>query len=193
MVIKMDPLPRGTGFEFVNDIHGGVIPTNYIPAVEKGIREAMDRGILAGYPVTDFRITLFYGSYHEVDSSEMAFKIAGSLAFKKAMEQCKPIILEPIMNVEVRVPEEYMGSVIGDLNSKRGQVMGMDADGKYQIIKVQAPLGEMHRYSIDLRSIVHGKGSFVMRFDHYAEAPPDVAKKIIESSDRKPKAGEEEE
>ncbi len=191
-VIKMDPLPRGTGFEFVNDIHGGIIPSNYIPAVEKGIREAMEHGILAGYPVTDFRVTLFYGSYHEVDSSEMAFKIAGSLGFKKAMEQCKPTILEPVMLIDVHVPEEYMGAVIGDLNSKRGQVLGVEADGKYQIIKAQVPLGEMSRYSIDLRSIVHGKGSFTMRFSHYAEAPPDTIKKIIETSDRKPHAAEEE-
>ena len=190
-VIKMEPLPRGSGFEFVNDIHGGIIPTNYIPAVEKGIREALEHGILAGYPVVDFRVSLFYGSYHEVDSSDMAFKIAGSMAFKKGMEQCRPIILEPIMNVEVTVPEEYMGAIIGDLNSRRGQVMGMDSVEGVSIIKATAPQAEMLKYSVDLRSIARGRGSFIMRFSHFSEAPPDILKKIIENSDRKQKTEEE--
>lgn len=190
-VIRMEPLPRGSGFEFINDIHGGVIPTNYIPAVEKGIREAKEHGILAGYPVVDFKVVLFYGSYHEVDSSDMAFKIAGSMAFKKAMELCKPTILEPIMNIEVRVPEEFMGAIIGDLNSRRGQVMGMDSEGGWSIVKAQVPQSEIAKYSVDLRSIARGRGSFIQRFSHYAECPPDVQKKVIESSDRKQATEEE--
>jgi len=190
-VIDMEPLPRGSDFEFFNDIHGGVIPSNFIPSIEKGIREAKEHGILAGYPAVDFKVRLHFGSYHDVDSSDMAFKIAGSMAYKKAMEQCKPTILEPVMNVEVRVPEEYMGAVMGDLNSRRGQVMGMEADGSYQVIKAQVPQAEMHRYSVDLRSIARGRGSFIMRFSHYAECPPDVQKKIIETSDRKVKSEDE--
>ncbi|MCR4418890.1 MAG: elongation factor G [Clostridia bacterium] len=179
--IDMAPLPEQE-FEFNETIFGGAVPKQYIPAVEKGIREAMQEGILAGYPVTNLKVTLVDGSYHPVDSSEMAFKIAASLAFKKAMEQAKPVLLEPIMMVEVRVPEEFMGDIIGDLNSKRGRILGMEADGKHQVIRAMAPLAEMYRYAIDLKSITQGRGSFKMQFDHYEEVPAGIADKIIEQA-----------
>ncbi len=178
--IQMEPLPRGAGFEFVDAIVGGAIPKTYIPAVEKGIIEAAERGYLAGFPCVDFKVTLDDGSYHTVDSSEMAFKIAGSLAFRKAIEQANPVLLEPIMNVTVITPDEYMGDIMGDLNGRRGRVMGMDTEGKYQVIKAQVPLAEFQTYAPDLRSMTGGRGMYTMEFSHYDEVPANLAEKIIE-------------
>jgi len=158
--LKLEPLPRGQGFEFIDKIVGGAIPRNYIPAVEKGIVEAMSHGFVAGYPMMDVRVTLYDGSYHEVDSSDMAFKIAGSMGFKNAMDKAKPVILEPIMSMEVTVPEECMGDVIGDLNSRRGKVSGVDTKGNAQVIKAQVPMSEILRYAPDLRSMTSGRGEF---------------------------------
>ena len=186
--IRMEPLERGGKFEFVDAIVGGAIPRNYIPAVEKGIVESAERGFLAGYPVVDIKVTVFDGSYHPVDSSEMAFKIAGSLAFKKAMETAKPVLLEPIMNVEVYAPQEYAGALTGDLTSRRGRLQGLDVKGDTQIIKAQAPMAEMVSYSPVLTSVTGGRGSYLMEFSHYDEVPANIAQKLIEESnkDRKP-------
>ena len=177
--IEMLPLERGSDFEFVNKIVGGVIPRNFIPAVEKGIVEARQSGVVAGYPVVDFRVILYDGSFHTVDSSELAFKIAGSLAFKRAMEQAKPVLLEPIMNVEIIAPKEYMGDLMGDLNSRRGKVQGMDPLGDMQAIRAQVPMAEMLTYGSDLNSLTGGRGSYQMDFSHYDEVPPHLAEKII--------------
>ncbi|GGN06748.1 elongation factor G [Thermus composti] len=177
--IKAEPLPRGSGFEFVNAIVGGVIPKEYIPAVQKGIEEAMQSGPLIGFPVVDIKVTLYDGSYHEVDSSEMAFKIAGSMAIKEAVQKGDPVILEPIMRVEVTTPEEYMGDVIGDLNARRGQILGMEPRGNAQVIRAFVPLAEMFGYATDLRSKTQGRGSFVMFFDHYQEVPKQIQEKLI--------------
>jgi elongation factor G len=177
--VEMSPLPVGTGFEFVDKIFGGAVPRNYIPAVEKGMIEAMERGVLAGYPVVDVRVTLVDGSYHPVDSSEMAFKIAAHLAFKKGFMEAKPILLEPIMNVVVRTPEEFMGDIIGDLNKKRGKILGMEPDGKYQTVKALAPQAELTKYAIDLRSMTQGRADFSVAFDHYEEVPAHQADAII--------------
>ncbi|WP_293171648.1 elongation factor G [Oceanithermus sp.] len=177
--IKAEPMPRGGGFEFINAIVGGVIPKDYIPAVQKGIEEAMQSGPLIGFPVVDLKVTLYDGSYHEVDSSEMAFKIAGSMAIKEAVQKGNPAILEPIMRVEVTTPEEYLGDVIGDLNSRRGHVLGMEARGNAQVISAHVPLAEMFGYATDLRSKTQGRASFVMFFDHYAEVPKQVQEKLI--------------
>lgn len=177
--IKAEPLPRGSGFEFVNAIVGGVIPKEYIPAVQKGIEEAMQSGPLIGFPVVDVKVTLYDGSYHEVDSSEMAFKIAGSMAIKEAVQKGDPVILEPIMRVEVTTPEEYMGDVIGDLNARRGQILGMEPRGNAQVIRAYVPLAEMFGYATDLRSKTQGRGSFVMFFDHYQEVPKQIQEKLI--------------
>ncbi len=177
--IQMEPLPRSSGFEFVDAIVGGSIPRNYIPAVEKGIIEASQKGVLAGYPCVDFRVTLDDGSYHDVDSSEMAFKIAGSLAFKKAVTDAKPVLLEPILGVEVTTPDEYMGDIMGDLNSRRGRVLGMEARGKYQVIKAQVPMSEFLSYAPDLTSMTGGRGMYTMEFSHYDEVPAQIAEKLI--------------
>jgi elongation factor G len=180
--IKLEPNPRGGGYEFVNAIVGGVIPKQYIPAVDKGIQEASTRGILAGYPLIDFKATLYDGSYHAVDSSEMAFKVAGSLAFKKAAEKCKPVLLEPIMHMSVFVPDEYMGDVIGDLSGRRGKVLGSDSNGGITEIQAHVPLSEILKYAPDLRSMTGGQGTFTMEFDHYEECPSQVMEKVIEES-----------
>lgn len=180
--IHLDPLSRSEGFEFADEIKGGVIPTNFIPAVEKGIRSAMKEGPVAGYPVVDVKVTLFYGKHHPVDSSDMAFQTAASMAFKDAMSQGAPVLLEPIMDVEISVPNQFMGDVIGDLNSKRGRVMGVEPSGKRQIIKAQAPLAEMFRYAIDLKSMTSARGSFSMESSHYAQVPNEVSKKIVETA-----------
>ncbi len=177
--IKAEPMPRGGGFEFINAIVGGVIPKEFIPAVQKGIEEAMQSGPLIGFPVVDLKVTLYDGSYHEVDSSEMAFKIAGSMAIKSAVQKGNPAILEPIMRVEVTTPEEYLGDVIGDLNGRRGQVLGMEARGNAQVITAHVPLAEMFGYATDLRSKTQGRASFVMFFDHYAEVPKQVQEKLL--------------
>jgi len=186
--IKMEPLSRGGQFEFVNEIFGGAIPKNFIPAVEKGILESAARGYLAGYPVVDFRVTLYDGSYHDVDSSEMAFKIAGSLAFKKAMEAASPVLLEPIMNVEVYAPDVYAGDLMGDLNSRRGRVQGMDAKAGNQVIKAQVPMSEMLSYAPTLTSMTQGRGDYTMEFSHYEVVPNQIAEKIV-SQAKAAKAG----
>ena len=175
--LELEPLPPGEGFEFVDKIFGGAVPRNFIPTVEKGVRDTMAEGVLAGYPVVDVRVTLFDGSYHSVDSSEMAFKIAASMAFKKGFMDAQPVLLEPILNVEVRVPEAYMGDVIGDLNKKRGRIFGMEPDGKLQVVRAQVPMAEMTRYAVDLRSMTQGRGSFTTSFSHYEEVPPNLAER----------------
>jgi elongation factor G len=177
--IKMEPLARGAGFEFVNDIFGGSIPRNYIPAVEKGVVESAERGFLAGYPVVDFRVTLYDGKYHDVDSSELAFKIAGSLAFKNAMREARPMLLEPIMNVEVYAPEQYSGDLMGDLNSRRGRIQGMDNRAGTTVIKAQVPMAEMLTYATDLTSMTQGRASYTMEFSHYDTVPQQIAEKVI--------------
>jgi elongation factor G len=191
--IKMEPLPRGAGFEFVNDIFGGAIPKNFIPAVEKGIIEAASKGYLAGYPVVDFRVILFDGSYHEVDSSEIAFKLAGSKAFKKCMEQAKPCLLEPIMNVEISVPENYAGDIMGNLNGRRGRVQGMEPKGGSTVIKAQVPLAEMLTYASDLTSMTQGRGTYSMEYSHYDIVPQPIAEKIIAAAKAAGVGKEEEE
>jgi elongation factor G len=180
--LDIEPLPRGGGFEFADKIVGGVIPQQYRPAVEKGIVEAMSEGVLAGYPVVDLKVSLVDGSYHTVDSSEMAFKIAGSLGFKKGVLACLPILLEPIVNIDIEITDEYMGDVIGDLNSRRGKVLGMDSKGANQIIKGQVPLAEILKYAPDLRSMTSGRGTFTYEHSHYEEAPPYISEKIIAES-----------
>jgi elongation factor G len=190
--IKLEPLPRGGGFEFVNDIFGGSIPRNFIPAVEKGIVDAASKGYLAGYPVVDFRVILYDGSYHEVDSSEIAFKLAGSKAFKACMEQAKPCLLEPIMNVEITVPENYAGDIMGNLNGRRGRVQGMDPKGGSTSIKAQVPLAEMLSYASDLTSMTQGRGTYAMEFDHYDIVPQPIMDKIV-SAARAAGVGKEEE
>ena len=180
--IKMEPLARGAGFEFVNDIFGGAIPKNYIPAVEKGIIEAAAKGYMAGYPVVDFRVILYDGSYHDVDSSDLAFKIAGSFAFKKCMEQAKPCLLEPIMNVEITAPENYSGDIMGNLNGRRGRIQGMDTKGQSTIIKAQVPLAEMLTYASDLTSMTQGRGSYSMEYSHYDVVPQQIVEKIVAAS-----------
>jgi elongation factor G len=185
--IEIEPLDQGGGFEFVNQIKGGVIPSGFIPAVEKGIREAMQEGVVAGYPLRDVRIRLYDGSYHTVDSSEMAFKIAGSMAFKKAAEQAQPTLLEPIMQVHVVVPEDAVGDVIGDLNGRRGRPLGMEPKGTMTDIKAEVPMAEMLNYAPDLRSITGGRGEYSMEFARYEEVPAHLAQKVISA------AGKEEE
>lgn len=189
--LRLKPLERGAHYEFVNSIFGGAIPTKFVPAVEKGIHDAMERGIVAGFPVVDVLAEVFDGKYHDVDSSEMAFKTASSMCFRKvAREKCKPILLEPVMNVKVMVPEAYMGDVMGDLNSRRGRVQGMDSLNGKQQINAQVPLAEMYSYAIDLRSITQGRGVFEMVFSHYDTVPNEIMQKII--ADSKMEEGDEE-
>jgi elongation factor G len=180
--IKMEPLPRGGNFEFVNDIFGGAIPKNYIPAVEKGIVEAAARGYLAGYPVVDFRVTLYDGSYHDVDSNELSFKTAGRIAFRKAMEAAKATLLEPIMQAEITVPDEFAGSIMGDLNSRRGRIQGMDNKAGNTVVKAEVPMAEMLTYGVDLTSMTQGRGSFNMEMNHYDVVPAQLQEKIIEKA-----------
>ena len=177
--LKIEPLERGKGFEFHETIKGGVVPKEYIPAVEAGVKEAMETGVVAGYPMVDIKVTLFDGSYHEVDSSELAFKIAASIAFKEGAKKANPVLLEPIMEVEVTTPEEFMGDVIGDLNRRRGRVQGMEARGNAQVIRALVPLAEMFGYATDLRSMTQGRATYIMKFSHYEEVPPNVAEQII--------------
>ncbi len=189
--IEIEPLPRGRGFEFVDKIVGGVIPKQFIPAVEKGIREAMERGVIAGYPVVDVKVTLYDGSHHSVDSSELAFKIAGSLAFQKAAQDAGMVLLEPIMDMEITVPDDVLGDVLGDLNSRRGKVTGVDPiAGGNQLIKAKVPMSEVLTYAPDLRSLTGGRGIFTMKFSHYEEVPSFLAEKIIEEV-KKAKESEE--
>jgi elongation factor G len=180
--VEIESMPRGGGYEFVNKIVGGAIPKTYIPAVDRGIQEAMEKGILAGYPVVDVKAQLVDGSFHAVDSSELAFKIAGSLAFKKAALEASPALLEPIMNISIRVPEDCVGDVMGDLNSRRGRVMGMDSEAKNEVINAQVPMAEIQKYSQDLTSFTGGRGSFTVGFSHYEEVPAQLAEKIVEAS-----------
>jgi elongation factor G len=190
--IKMEPLPRGAQFEFVNDIFGGAIPRNFIPAVEKGIIEAAEKGFLAGYPMVDFKVTVYDGSYHDVDSSELAFKLAARKAFKAAMQHAKPTLLEPIMNVEIQAPVEYAGDLMGDLNGRRGRISGMETKGSAQFIRAQVPMAEMLNYQSDLTAMTQGRASFTMEFDHYDFVPQLQADKIIAAA-KAAKTGEEEE
>ena len=183
--IKLEPNESGKGYEFVNAIVGGAIPKEYIPAVDAGIQGAMQSGVVAGYPVVDVKVTLYDGSYHEVDSSEMAFKIAGSMAFKEAMRKADPVLMEPIMKVSVTAPDEYTGDVIGDINSRRGIMQGMDAVSGAQMIRSSIPLAEMFGYATDLRSKTQGRGQYVMEPSHYSELPKSVAEEIISKRGRK--------
>lgn len=181
---ELSPRERGNGVTFEDRVVGGVVPKNFIPAAEKGLREAATKGILAGYPAVDFNCAIFDGSYHDVDSSEMAFKIAASMAFKKAFMDAAPILIEPIMNIFVTVPEECVGDVMGDLNSRRGRILGIDPAGKLQIVKAQCPQAELFRYAIVLRSLTSGRGSFTMESSHYEEVPAEIAKKVIDSAEK---------
>ena len=180
VVLKIEPLPPGGGFAFVDAIKGGVVPREYIPAVEKGIRDTLPSGILAGYPVVDIKATLFFGSYHDVDSNENAFRMAASIAFKDGMRKASPVLLEPMMAVEVETPEDYAGTVMGDLSSRRGMLQGMDdMVGGGKVIKAEVPLAEMFGYSTSLRSQTQGRATYTMEFKHYSEAPKNVAEEII--------------
>jgi elongation factor G len=188
--IKMEPLPRGAGFEFVDDIFGGAIPKNWIPSVEKGIRDAAERGYLAGFPVVDFKAVLYDGKYHDVDSSDIAFKIAGALAFKEAMKQAKPALLEPIMKVEVYAPEQYSGDIMGNISSRRGRISGSESRGQNVIVRAQVPFAEMLSYANDLTSMTQGRASYTMELSHYDYVPNEIAEKIIAA--HKPHGEEEE-
>ena len=189
--LQIEPLERGKGFEFVDKVVGGVIPKNYIPSIEKGVVEAMSQGALAGYQIVDMRVTVYDGSYHEVDSSDMAFKIAGSMALRKGVLEANPILLEPIMDVDVIVPEEFMGDITGDLNSRRGRIAGMDVQGKLQVIKAKVPIAEMSKYASELKSITGGRGSYSMRFSHYDEVPAKSAQAVIAKYQETKKAEQE--
>lgn len=177
---KMEPLPRGKGFEFVDAIVGGVVPGKFIPAVEKGIVETMEKGVIAGNKVVDVKVTLFDGTYHNVDSDEMSFKLAASQCFRKGFQQANPCLLEPIYEVEIKVPEEFMGDVMGDISSKRGKILGMDSDGHFQIIKALVPLAELYKYSSHLRSLTQGRGVHNRKFHHYEEVPKEIEQKVID-------------
>jgi elongation factor G len=179
VVIDVEPTGPGGGYEFVDKIVGGIIPKEYIPSIDAGIQESLQSGVLAGYPMVDVRATLVYGSYHDVDSSEMAFKIAGSLAIKKATRLAHPVLLEPIMAVEVVTPEDYMGDVIGDLSSRRGRIEGMEQRGSSQVIRAQVPLSDMFGYSTDLRSRTQGRATYTMQFHSYQEVPESISREIV--------------
>ena len=179
VLLELEPLPRGSGCEFADRIVGGAIPKNYIPAVEKGVNEAIQEGVLARYPVLDIKTTVYDGSFHPVDSSEICFKIAGAGALKKGLSQGQPILLEPIMNIRVTIPESFTGDIIGDLNTKRARVQGMNPAGGTNIIEAQVPQAEILRYAIDLKSITQGRGTYTVEFSHYEQVPPAVAQKII--------------
>lgn len=191
--IKMEPLPRGKDFEFEDKIFGGAIPKNFIPSIEKGIQEARKKGVLAGYPVVDFKVILYDGSYHEVDSSDIAFKIAASMAFKKGMKEARPTLLEPVMNVEIYTPEAYMGDIMGALNGRRGKVQGMEQKGNMRILKAQVPMAEMLDFEPTLTSITGGRGSFIMEFSHYDEVPAQIQQKIIAEAIKEGRVKPEEE
>jgi elongation factor G len=179
VVIEMEPGEPGTGFEFVNKIVGGVVPKEYIGPAESGMKETCQSGVIAGFPMIDVKVTMVDGSYHDVDSSEMAFKIAGSMAFKDGVKKCNPVLLEPMMKVEVEIPEDYLGSVIGDLSSRRGQVEGQSVEDGQSKVQAKVPLAEMFGYATQLRSMTQGRGIFSMEFSHYEEVPRNVAEAII--------------
>jgi elongation factor G len=178
--IDIEPAP-GEGFDFVNKVKGGSIPTEFIPAIEKGVEEALETGVRAGYPMVDVRVTLTDGKYHDTDSSEIAFKIAGSLALQEAAKRAKPTLLEPVFAVEVVTPEEFMGDVIGDLNRRRGRVNGMEQRGNAQVVNAHVPLSEMFGYATDVRSMTQGRATYTMQFDSYEEVPPNIAEKVVEA------------
>ena len=180
MHLKLEPQPRGSGFEFVNAIVGGVIPGRFIPAVEKGLNEIMTKGILTESKIVDVKVTLFDGTFHNVDSDEVSFRLASSNAFKKGFLESKPVLLEPIFNVTIKVPEEYMGDVMGDISSRRGKISGMEVEGPFQLIKCKVPLAELYKYSTHLRSITSGRGVHLRDFSHYEEVPKDTQEKVIE-------------
>jgi elongation factor G len=189
--IEIEPLPRGRGFEFIDKIVGGAIPRNYIPSIEKGIRETMSSGVVAGYQVMDVKVTLFDGSYHEVDSSDMAFKIAGSMGFKKTFADAAPIILEPIMTMEINIPDDCVGDIVSDINKRRGKILGMDqATAKHTIVKTLVPFAESSKYASDLRSISRGRGYFSSKFSHYEEAPAKTQQDLRSKYDQLKAAGE---
>ncbi|MNS89712.1 Elongation factor G [compost metagenome] len=181
VVLNLEPMPHGGGYEFVDAIKGGVVPREFIPAVDKGIRETLQSGVLAGYPIVDIKATLVFGSYHDVDSNENAFRMAGSMAFKEGMRRARPVLLEPMMAVEVETPEEFTGNVMGDLSSRRGMVHGMEdiAGGGGKIVRAEVPLATMFGYSTTLRSLTQGRATYTMEFKHYAEAPANVAEAVI--------------
>ena len=187
--LRLEPVKRGEGFKFLDEVKGGVVPNQYIPAVEKGIVEAMTQGVLAGYPVVDVQAALFFGKYHDVDSSEMAFKIASIQCFKEVAEKAQPILLEPIDEIEVRVPEEFMGDVMGDVSSRRGKILGMNSDGHYQVVKALVPAAELYKYSTHLRSLTQGRGRHQQRFSHYEEVPREQAERIIAAAKAEKEAG----
>jgi elongation factor G len=181
--IEVEPLPRGGGFEYVDKIYGGSVPNQFIPSVEKGVRKAMEDGLVAGFPVVDIRVTLYDGKFHSVDSSDMAFQIAGGLALKEAAAQSEIVLLEPVLELEVLVPDEYVGDILGDLSSRRGRVVGTDPVGTGKtLVRATAPEAEVVRYAIDLRSMTRGKGSFARHFSHYEELPSHLAAKVIEEA-----------
>lgn len=177
--LRLEPLPRGEGYKFENAIIGGVIPKEFIPAIDKGVQEQMGNGVLVGFPLVDIKVTLFDGSYHDVDSSELAFKIAGSMALRKGVLEAEPALLEPIMKVEVSTPEDYMGDVIGDLNRRRGLVHGMDEENGSMVVHAEVPIGEMFGYATDLRSATQGRASYSMEFARYTEAPANITQAVI--------------
>ena len=177
--IEVTPLEKGKGFEFVDKIFGGAIPKNFIPSVEKGVLQACAEGAIAGYPIVDIRITLYDGSFHDVDSSDIAFQIAGAMALRKAVLEAGPVLLEPVMDVDIVIPEDYLGAISGDLNSRRGRIMGMDVKAKSQIVKAKVPLAEMFKYANDLRSLTGGRGMYSMKFSHYEEVPHKIVSTII--------------
>ena len=189
--LRLEPLARGGGFDFANEITGGVIPAKFIPSVEKGIVDSMHEGGLSGHPVVDIRVALYYGSYHTVDSSDMAFKVAGSMGFKEGFLKCRPVMLEPIYELAIKVPDDFTGDVMGDLSSRRGKILGMDPDGKWQVIRANAPLAELYKYSTTLRSLTQGRGTYTRNFSHYDEVPTDIAAKVVEEAKSAKKAAEE--
>ena len=180
--LKIEPQEEGKGYEFVNGIVGGSVPREYIPAVDKGIKEALEGGVIAGYPVVDIKVTMFDGSYHDVDSNEMAFKIAGSMAFKEGVRRAKPVLLEPIMKVEVVTPEDYYGDIVGDLNRRRGQIIGMEDSVSGKVVTAEVPLAEMFRYSTSMRSMSQGRATYTMEFAKYLEVPNNVAEAVMKKA-----------
>jgi len=182
--LRVEPKKRGEGFEFIDEIKGGIIPKEFIPAVEKGVKEAIDKGVVAGYPLVDLAVSLYDGSFHEVDSSEIAFKIAGSVALQEAIRRAKPVLLEPIMRLEVVIPAEFFGDVIGGLSAKRGKIEETKDRLNLKVISVEVPLAEMFGYATALRSLTEGRGTFTMEFDHYEEVPNNIAQEIIEGKRR---------
>jgi elongation factor G len=189
--LRIEPMPRGGGFEFVDEITGGVIPAKFIPSVEKGIVESMSEGALSGHPVVDVKTALYYGSYHTVDSSDQAFKVAGSMGFKEGFLKCNPVMLEPIYELTINVPDDFTGDVMGDMSSRRGKILGMEPMGKWQRIRAQAPLAELYKYSTTLRSLTQGRGTYKRKFSHYDQVPRDIADKVVEEAIAAKKAAEE--